>query len=125
MTKEKHNLKITNYYKQLFLNFTSFIDNRTMERVLLRIKNQDSSIDAQFRHAKTSNSRSNQYFCRNRVYGTCFDDGTALLALLAALLGLAPIGADDGDPSQSIRHLFLWRLGSSKPKPSRLFEAKP
>lgn len=35
---------------------------------------------------------------------TGLDDGAALLALLAALLGLAPIGADDCDTSEPIRH---------------------
>lgn len=42
-----------------------------------------------------------------KTQNTCFDNGTALFAFLAALFGLAPIGADDGDSRQSIRHLRL------------------
>ena len=40
---------------------------------------------------------------------TGLDDGAALLALLAALLGLALVLADDRDTGQPLRHLFFRR----------------
>jgi hypothetical protein len=40
---------------------------------------------------------------------TSLGDGAALLALLAALLGLALVLADDGDTGQTLCHLFLRR----------------
>lgn len=44
---------------------------------------------------------------RGRGVFTGLDDGAALLALLAALLGLALVLADDRDTGQPVRHLFL------------------
>ena len=40
---------------------------------------------------------------------TCFDDGTALFAFLAAFLGFAAVRANDGDTSETIRHGWLVR----------------
>jgi hypothetical protein len=51
------------------------------------------------------------------VKHTCFDNRATLFALLPALLRLAPIGADNGDPGQPVRHLGEpnlpsgWRFG--------------
>ena len=42
---------------------------------------------------------------------TGLDDGAALLALLAALFGLALVLAHDRDTGQTVRH--LWRLSSA------------
>ena len=40
---------------------------------------------------------------------TCFDDGTALFAFLAAFLWFAAVRANDGDTSETIRHGWLVR----------------
>lgn len=44
---------------------------------------------------------------------TSFDDGTAFLAFLATLFGLASIGGDDGYTRQPIRHLFFTEITTS------------
>lgn len=42
---------------------------------------------------------------QGKIKGTSFNDGAALLALLAALLGLAPVWAHYSDTREPIRHL--------------------
>lgn len=44
---------------------------------------------------------------KNKVYVTSFNNRTALLAFLTALLGLAAVGADNCDTRQAIRHLSV------------------
>ena len=55
---------------------------------------------------------------------TSLDDGAALLALLAALLGLALVLADDGDTGQTLCHLFLRRRRKGGSEEERVMQPK-
>ena len=82
------------------------IDQRPSKRRIRHARMDSPAVEASPRDL---NLGSKSPKIRRGDHPTGLDDGAALLALLAALLGLALVLADDRDTGQPLRHLFFRR----------------